>query len=113
MQRVRDAIRARHYSRATEKAYAGWIRRFILFHGKRHPSQMGEREIVEFLSYLASEQRVSASTQNQALSALLFLYRQVMERELRTWAFQPMSWTNLGSASMRACISADTFAGKR
>jgi integron integrase len=82
MQRVRDSIRARHYSRSTEKAYLGWIRRFIMFHGKRHPSQMGEREIVEFLSHLAGEQRVSASTQNQALSALLFLYRQVMDREL-------------------------------
>ena len=57
----------------TEKAYVGWIRRFILFHGKRHPDEMGETEVTEFLSSLATQGKVSASTQNQALSALLFL----------------------------------------
>ena len=79
---VRDAIRIRQYSRRTERAYAGWIRRFVLFHGKRHPDEMGEPEVTAFLSYLATQRRVSASTQNQALSAILFLYRAVLNREL-------------------------------
>ena len=82
LDRVRAAIRLRHYSRRTEKAYTGWIRRFILFHGKRHPAEMAEAEITRFLSHLAIEDKVSASTQNQALSALLFLYRNVLAREL-------------------------------
>jgi integron integrase len=79
---VRRATRARHYSRRTEKAYVFWTRRFVLFHGKRHPSQMGAAEVTAFLSHLATDGKVSASTQNQALSALLFLYRQVLEVEL-------------------------------
>jgi integron integrase len=79
---VRAAIEARHYSRRTTEAYVGWIRRFVLFHDKRHPDQMGEAEITAFLSHLATARRVSASTQNQALSALLFLYQQVLGREL-------------------------------
>jgi integron integrase len=66
----------------TEEAYVQWIRRFILFHGKRHPSEMGSREVVAFLSHLAVSDRVSASTQNQALSGLLFLYRVVLDRPL-------------------------------
>ena len=82
LDRVREAIRIRHYSRRTEKTYVGWIRRFILFHGKRHPSEMGEAEITRFLSSLAVESKVSASTQNQALNALLFLYRQVLNQDL-------------------------------
>ena len=82
LDQVHDAIRARHYSRRTERAYAGWIRRFVLFHGKRHPAEMGEPEVTVFLSHLATHRRVSASTQNQALSALLFLYRVVLRREL-------------------------------
>ena len=65
-----------------EKSYIGWIRRFILFHGKRHPAEMGAPEVVQFLSSLAVEGRVAASTQNQALSALLFLYRYVLQQEL-------------------------------
>src|SRR5438876_3422491 len=77
LDQVRDAIRARHYSRRTEECRVGWIRRFIVFHGKRHPMEMGEAEITAFLSALAVKARVSASTQNQALSALLFLYRKV------------------------------------
>jgi len=81
LDRVRIAIRTRHYSIRTEEAYVGWIRRFILFHGKRHPNEMGESEINVFLSSLAVKARVSASTQNQALSALLFLYRNVLERQ--------------------------------
>ncbi len=73
LDRVRDAIRARHYSRRTEDAYVGWIRRYIFFHGKRHPAEMGAPEVARFLSSLAVDGHVAASTQNQALSALLFL----------------------------------------
>jgi site-specific recombinase XerD len=78
LDRVREAVRLRHYSRRTEEAYVAWIRRFIVFHGKKHPSSMGGTEIGRYLSYLAADRKVSASTQNQALSALLFLYRQVL-----------------------------------
>jgi len=78
LDRVRDAIRTRHYSRRTESAYADWIRRYILFHHKKHPATMGAPEISQFLSWLAVQRHVSASTQNQALSALLFLYRHVL-----------------------------------
>jgi integron integrase len=80
LNRVREAARLRHYSRRTEEAYVGWIRRFILFHKKRHPDEMGAAEMAAFLSALAVQQQVSASTQNQALSALLFLYRDVLGR---------------------------------
>lgn len=80
--RFREAIRARHYSFRTERAYRGWIRRYVLFHGVRHPGEMGEAEVARFISHLATERRVSASTQNQALSALLFLYREVLGRNL-------------------------------
>jgi integron integrase len=82
LERVRLALRARHYSRRTESAYMHWIRRFILFHGKRHPGEMGEEEINAFLTHLATRDQVSASTQNQALSALLFLYRHVIQRQI-------------------------------
>ena len=81
-ERVRRAIRLRHYSRRTERAYWSWIRRLILFHGKRHPAQMGAEEVTAFLSHLATDGRVSASTQNQALSAILFLYKEVLEIDL-------------------------------
>jgi len=74
LDRVRQAIRIRHYSRRTEKAYVAWTRRYILFHGKRHPSEMGAAEMTQYLSSLATQGNVSASTQNQAPSALLFLY---------------------------------------
>ena len=79
---VRQAIRSRHLSPRTEQAYVAWIRRFILFHGKRHPAGMGGAEVTRFLSSLATENRVSASTQNQALSALLFLYQEVLHHRL-------------------------------
>jgi integron integrase len=79
---VRQAIRARHYSRRTEKAYAAWIKRYVLFHGKRHPREMGVAEVKQFLSSLATDRHVSASTQNQAFSALLFLYREVLGQAL-------------------------------
>jgi len=82
LDRVREANRLRHGSRSTEKSYVGWIRRFILFHGKRHPAEMGAVEVAQFLSSLAVEGRVAASTQNQALSALLFLYRYVLHQDL-------------------------------
>src|ERR1017187_4826741 len=82
LDRVRAGLRARHYSKRTEKAYVGWIRRFILFHSKRHPDEMSSVEVGAYLSNLASEAKVSASTQNQALVALLFLYQQVLGREL-------------------------------
>lgn len=82
LDRVRIAIRTRHYSARTEEAYVGWIRRFILFNGKRHPDLMGEPEITAFLSNLATQGRVSASTQNQALAAILFLYQRVLGCEL-------------------------------
>jgi len=79
---LRTALRTRHYSIRTEESYIGWVRRFILFHAKRHPNEMGAAEIVAFLSSLAEQRQVSASTQNQALSALLFLYRVVLKIEL-------------------------------
>jgi site-specific recombinase XerD len=82
LDRVRAVIRACHYSRRTEKAYAAWIRRFILFHGKRHPTEMGAAEVTQFLSALVVDKDVAASTQNQALSAIRFLYRDVLEQGL-------------------------------
>ena len=82
LDQLRDALRTRHYSIRTEDAYVRWARRFILFHGKRHPNDMGAEEVVAFLSHLATEGGVSPSTQNQALAALLFLYRVLLKREL-------------------------------
>lgn len=82
LDRVRHAIRARHYSRRTEEAYVHWIRRYVVFHGKAHPTTLGAPEISTFLTWLAVRRHVSASTQNQALSALLFLYRHVLEMEV-------------------------------
>jgi integron integrase len=78
LDQMRDALRARHYSPRTEKAYVDWARRYILFHNRRHPAQMGQAEIESFLTHLAVTQHVAASTQNQALSALLYLYRHVL-----------------------------------
>ncbi len=82
LDRVRAALRTRHYSPRTEEAYVAWIRRYILFHAKRHPGEMGAPEMTRFLSALAIDGKVAASTQNQALSALLFLYREVLELDL-------------------------------
>ena len=79
---VRRRLRVKHYSLRTEKVYVAWIRRYILANNKRHPREMGAVEIEGFLSYLAVEGRVAASTQSQALSALLFLYREVLEIDL-------------------------------
>ncbi len=82
LEQVRACIRVRHYSLRTETAYLGWIKRFILFHGKRHPRELGAAAVEAFLSHLAVEGQVSSSTQNQALAALLFLYKQVLGIEL-------------------------------
>lgn len=79
---VRAEIRLRHYSRRTEEAYTQWVKRFILFHGKRHPRDCGRQEVEAFLSHLALDRSVAASTQNQALAAILFLYREVLKCEL-------------------------------
>jgi integron integrase len=82
LEQVREAIRVRHYSLRTEQTYVGWIKRFILFHGKRHPRDMGGQEVQQFLSHLAVAGHVAASTQSQALSALLFLYQQVLKQDI-------------------------------
>ena len=91
---VRQVIRTKHYSRRTEEAYVNWIRKFILFHNKRHPAEMGEKEIAEFLSHLAMKRNVSASTQNQALCAIIFLYREIIHKKIGeieelVWAKKP------------------------
>jgi len=82
LEQVRDAIRARHYSLRTEEADVRWIKRFILFHDKRHPRDMGLQEVQQFLTHLAVAGHVAASTQSQALSALLFLYQQVLKQDI-------------------------------
>jgi len=82
LDQLRDAIRLRHYSIRTEETYVQWVRRFILFHGRRHPEEMGRSEITAFLTHLAVKDKISASTQNQALNAIAFLYRQVLKREM-------------------------------
>jgi integron integrase len=82
LDQLREALRSRHYSRRTEQTYCHWVKRFIYFHNVRHPSEMGEPEINAFLTHLAVKEKVSASTQNQALSALLFIYRHVLGREI-------------------------------
>jgi integron integrase len=84
LEQARDAIRLRHYSIRTEESYLRWMKQFILFHNKRHPAQMGEPEVTAFLSHLAVDRKVSSSTQNQALAALLFLYKEVLK--------QPLDW---------------------
>ena len=83
LDQVREILHLKHYSRSTEKTYLSWIKRFILFHNKRHPQDMGESEIKEFLTYLALKKNVAASTQNQAFHALLFLYRYVLHKKLQ------------------------------
>jgi len=82
LEQIREAIRVRHYSIRTERTYIEWTRRFILFHGKRHPKDMGEAEVAAFLTHLAVDRNVAASTQNQALNALVFVYKHVLERPL-------------------------------
>ncbi len=82
LDRLSDAIKSRHYARSTEKTYRFWVKRFICFHNMRHPEEMGEKEVNAFLTHLAVKGHVSASTQTQALSAVIFLYRFVFKREL-------------------------------
>jgi integron integrase len=82
LDQVRDAVRLKHYSIRTEEAYVNWIKRYIVFHNKRHPAEMGAPEIEAFLTHLAVKETVAASTQNQAFSALLFLYREVLHQDL-------------------------------
>jgi integrase len=82
VEQVQDAIRLKHYSYQTEKTYIHWIKRYILFHNKQHPKNMGAKEIEAFLTDLAVNQKVAASTQNQALHAILFLYKVVLRQEL-------------------------------
>jgi integron integrase len=82
LEQLRIALRLRHYSPRTEEAYRSWVRRYILFHGKRHPRELGEAEVSAFLSHLAMEGHVAAATQTQALSALLFLYKEVLKGDV-------------------------------
>jgi integron integrase len=82
LDQMRDALRLKHYSYRTEETYLDWVKRYILFHGKRHPAEMGAPEIQAFLIHLATQRQVAASTQNQALSAILFLYREVLHQEV-------------------------------
>lgn len=82
LEQLSEALRTSHYSYRTEKAYIDWVRRYILFHDKKHPAEMGAEEIRAFLTHLATERNVAASTQNQALSAILFLYREVLHKEV-------------------------------
>ena len=82
LDQVRDQIRIKHYSYRTEQTYVYWIRRYILFHDKRHPAEMGGAELEAFLTHLAVKDKVAASTQNQALNSVIFLYRYVLKQEL-------------------------------
>jgi integron integrase len=86
---VRNEIRRRQFSYSTEKSYVSWIYRYIVYHGKNHPKEMGSREIGIFLTYLAVDRKVSASTQNQALNALVFLYKHVLDKPLPHFEFKP------------------------
>jgi len=95
LDQVRDRIRTKHYSIRTEQTYIDWIKRFILFHNKRHPAEMGESEIVAFLTHLAVNRKVAASTQNQALSAIVFLYREILKKELGE--FENLIWAKMPS----------------
>ena len=87
---VREKIRLKHYSLSTERTYVYWIKYYILFHNKRHPKEMGKVEIEQFLTYLAVEKKVSPTTQNQAFSAILFLYKEVLGIDMRDWNIQAL-----------------------
>jgi len=87
---VRDKVRFKHYSLSTEKTYVFWIKQYILFHKKKHPIEMQKREIEEYLTYLATTKKVSPTTQNQAFSAILFLYREVLGVDISTWNIQAL-----------------------
>jgi site-specific recombinase XerD len=81
LDQVRDAIRTKHYAYRTERSYVDWIKRYVLFHKKRHPAEMGAPEVQAFITFLAVDRQLSASTQNQALSAILFLYKYVLQKD--------------------------------
>lgn len=98
-------LRAKHYSYRTEQQYVAWIRRFILHHGKRHPHEMSGLEVEQFLTHLAVDRRVAASTQNQALAAILFLYRQVLEIDL-PWLANVVGARRRGNANPTLTIVA-------
>jgi hypothetical protein len=98
---VRGEIRRRHYSPRTEEAYVAWVRRYVHFHGLRHPSTLGPEAITSYLTHLATDGRVSASTQNQALAALLFLYVNVLGRPPETLGDCEASHQGLGSRARR------------
>ncbi len=87
---VREKIRFKHYSLSTERTYVYWIKYYILFHNKRHPKEMGKVEIESFLTYLAVEKKVSPTTQNQAFSAILFLYKEILGFDMRDWNIQAL-----------------------
>jgi len=94
LDQVRQVIRVKHYSLRTEGSYINWIKRFIFFHNKKHPIEMGEKEIGEFIAHLSKNEKVSASTQNQALCAIVFLYKNVLKKELENtisiyWSKRP------------------------
>ena len=97
LDQVRETIRRKHYSIRTETTYIDWIKRYILFHRKRHPAEMGAHEMEQFLNHLAVDKKVAASTQNQALSALVFLYREVLRQNLSGW----ITWS--ARRNPRAC----------
>lgn len=116
LNQVRHVLRRLNYSPRTEQAYVHWIRRFVLFHHKQHPQHLGPQHVESFLTHLAVERKVAASTQNQALSALLFLYRQVLQKELldridAVWAKRPQRLPSVltkdEAAKVIACISGD------
>ena len=87
---LRDTIRMKHYSYRTEQVYVGWIKRYILYHNKKHPKDMGKIEIEQFLTFLAVENKVSASTQNQAFNSILFLYKEILAIDLKDQNIQAL-----------------------
>ena len=91
LEQVSDRIRVKQYSNKTEQAYLNWIKQYILFHNKKHPTELGTQDLENFLTYLAKERNVAASTQNQALSAILFLYKEVLD----------CPWKQTSSSSVR------------
>jgi len=101
-ERIREVMRLHHYSKRTEEAYLQWIKRFVYFHKKRHPRKMGAEEITAYLTHLAVNRKVSASTQNQALNAILFLYRS---------EFGIYLWCLLGKKLKPSCVSLKARAG--
>jgi len=97
LDQVRQIIRVKDYSMRTEESYISWIKRFIFFHNKRHPMEMGEKEIGQYITYLAKEKKVSASTQNQALCAIVFLYKNMLKKDLENinnilWSKRPKNY---------------------